>query len=813
MSNFQERAQSLFLSAFEIEGDADLASFLTHECGKDIELRAEVEDLLAHAKRLGSFLAVDESPLRSLEENTAAEKEGDTVGQYRLLQRIGEGGFGVVYLAEQERPVRRQVALKIVKPGMDSREVVARFETERQALALMDHPNIAKVFDAGTSYSGRPYFVMELVKGVSITEYCDTCSMTTRQRLELFIATCQAVQHAHQKGVIHRDIKPSNVLITLQDGVPTPKVIDFGVAKAIGHSLTEHSLTNAFTQMIGTPMYMSPEQAELSPLGVDTRSDIYSLGVLLYELVTSTTPLDKALLRGAPLDEIRRAIREEEPPRPSTRLSTLNVDVLSTLAERHRTEVRRLVHSLRGELDWIVMKCLEKDRSRRYPTANALAMDVYRHLNDDPVEARPPSHWYRMSKFFLRNKAGVAVGAAVAALLIGTIWILLASNSRIRHEAGVRNQALIAKDAALTTAQDAVDRLLTQVASERFRDMPLSHPLRIALMEDALKFYDRLAKQSGGNSSLRQKVANLHHLHAGLLREVGDFQKAVEALRQSRDVWRVLAEDDPSPPTMLMQLARLESDLAFTLHQGNESILPRNTEALTQYVHALELSDEIERAWPGKCEPDLLSRRMLAKAKLHRGENAEAMHLWQSAITLGERYVASHPGFSDTAVEVGWTCVHLHDALSGQTDFSVVEADDVLKRGLAAVGPAIVGSPPPMRAADVRAGLNVRLAALRCRQDRADEAWPLFREAIAEIQRLCEGSPRNADYWNSMRWFYQEYAMRLADAKQQEAARGVPNQLQQWLDGFAPKANEPAQKEQVRLTELWIKDLRDALEM
>ena len=494
MSDFQERAQSLFLSALEIEGDANLVSFLTHECGKDLELRAEVEDLLAHAKRLGSFLAAEESPMPSHEGTSTTEKEGDMVSHYRLVQWIGEGGFGVVYLAEQERPVRRKVALKIVKPGMDSREVAARFETERQALALMDHPNIAKVFDAGTSHSGRPYFVMELVKGVSITEYCETCGVTTRQRLELFVATCQAVQHAHQKGIIHRDIKPSNVLITLQDGVPTPKVIDFGVAKAIGHSLSEHSMTNAFTQMIGTPLYMSPEQAELSPLGVDTRSDIYSLGVLLYELITSTTPLDRALLRGAPFDEVRRAIREEEPPRPSTRLSTFSEDLLSTLAERQRTDVRRLVHSLRGELDWIVMKCLEKDRSRRYPTANALVMDLHRHLNDEPVEARPPSHWYRMSKFIRRNKAGITVGALVASLLVGAIVILLTSNTRIRHEAEVRNQALSAKDAALTTAQEAVDHLLTRVASERFRDMPLSHPLRIALMEDALNFYDRLAE-------------------------------------------------------------------------------------------------------------------------------------------------------------------------------------------------------------------------------------------------------------------------------------------------------------------------------
>ena len=310
-----------------------------------------------------------------------------------------------MFMAEQERPVRRTVALKIIKPGMDTRQVIARFEAERQALAMMDHPNIAKVLDAGATENGRPYFVMELVQGVPITEYCDQCNLTTRERLELFVTVCQAVQHAHQKGIIHRDIKPTNVLVAMQDGRPVPKIIDFGVAKAIDQRLTEHTLTTAFAQMVGTPLYMSPEQAELSPLGVDTRSDIYSLGVLLYELLTGTTPFDKDRLHAASYDELRRIIREEEPPRPSARISTLAADLATTVAEHRRTDARRLQQTVRGELDWIVMKCLEKDRNRRYETANSLARDIERYLHDEPVQACPPSAAYRLRKFARRHRA------------------------------------------------------------------------------------------------------------------------------------------------------------------------------------------------------------------------------------------------------------------------------------------------------------------------------------------------------------------------------------------------------------------------
>jgi serine/threonine protein kinase len=357
------------------------------------------------------------------------EAPGTIIGRYKLLEKIGEGGFGAVYVAEQREPVKRRVALKIIKLGMDTRQVVARFEAERQALAMMDHPNIAKVFDAGATDTGRPYFVMELVRGMKITEYCDKSNLSTRERLDLFIKVCQAIQHAHQKGIIHRDIKPANVLVTVNDGLPVPKVIDFGIAKATQGELSDKTIYTQFQQFIGTPTYVSPEQAEMTSLDIDTRSDIYALGVLLYELLTGKTPFDQQTLLNAGVEGMRRMIREWEPPRPSTRVSALHDAERTTTAKRRGVDSPKLVHLLRGDLDWIVMKCLEKDRTRRYQTANGVAMDVERYLNNEPVVACPPSQLYKFQKFVRRNKLGVAATSAVAAsLLVGlglSTWLWL----------------------------------------------------------------------------------------------------------------------------------------------------------------------------------------------------------------------------------------------------------------------------------------------------------------------------------------------------------------------------------------------------
>lgn len=419
--------RAIFIEALQKERPAERAAYLDGACRNDVGLRQQVDTLLREHEQLGSFLEAPAAVMVVTLDEALTEQPGRVIGPYKLMEQIGEGGMGLVFVAEQQQPVRRKVALKVIKPGMDSKSVIARFEAERQALALMDHPNIARVFEAGTTDSGRPYFVMELVKGVSVTDYCDQHRLTTRQRLELFIPVCQAVQHAHQKGIIHRDLKPSNVLVAVHDVAPVVKVIDFGVAKAMGQQLTDKTVYTGFAQMVGTPLYMSPEQAGLSSLDVDTRSDIYSLGVLLYELLTGTTPFDSETLRQASYDEMRRIIREEEPPRPSTRLSTLERGALSTVSERRGAEPRQLSQLVRGELDWIVMKALDKDRNRRYESANSLAQDVQRYLDDEPVLACPPSAGYRLRKFARRHKVGLAgatLALAMLAVMAGSVgWV------------------------------------------------------------------------------------------------------------------------------------------------------------------------------------------------------------------------------------------------------------------------------------------------------------------------------------------------------------------------------------------------------
>jgi serine/threonine protein kinase len=410
MNGRKDQVEAIFQAAMELNSPDEREAYLLRECREDAELRREVEELLRAAVQAADVFEPRPRP-------AALEQAGSRIGDYHLLQRIGEGGCGVVYMSEQEAPLRRKVALKIVKLGMDTREVVARFEAERQALALMDHPNIAKVFDAGATNSGRPYFVMELVNGVPITRFCDEASLDTTQRLQLFAQVCSAIQHAHQKAVIHRDIKPSNVLVTIIAGQPMPKVIDFGVAKSTQQRLTEKTLFTEFQQFIGTPAYMSPEQAGLSGLDVDTRSDIYALGVLLYELLTGKTPFDMQALLKAGYQEIQRIIREVEPAKPSTRLSTMEAKELMSVANHRRADPKRLGLLMRGDLDWIVMKAMEKDRARRYESATDLAMDIQRHLNTEPVSARPPSKIYRVQKLVRRNLLAFAAATAVIAAL------------------------------------------------------------------------------------------------------------------------------------------------------------------------------------------------------------------------------------------------------------------------------------------------------------------------------------------------------------------------------------------------------------
>jgi len=468
------KEQALFAAALEIADPDERKHFLKLSCADDVMLHEELTKLLAaHTKSERVFSrgishlvseacdSLKKAPAADFETETA-EKIGSQIGKYRIVELLGEGGCGLVYLAEQEQPVRRQVALKVIKLGMDTRSVIARFEAERQALARMDHPNIAKVLDAGVTDSGRSFFVMELVQGVKITTFCDKHNLDAPQRLQLFIQVCQAIQHAHQKGIIHRDIKPSNVLVRLLDGVPMPKVIDFGIAKATEGTLSDFTAFTGYGQFVGTPAYMSPEQAQLSGLDVDTRSDIYSLGVLLYELLTGRTPFDQKELVNSGFDEMRRTLREQDPQRPSLMLTSMTNSDLTAIAAHRCAEPPKLIKSIKGDLDWIVMKALEKDRTRRYETANGLAMDIQRYLHLEPVLARPPSRLYQLRKLIRRNKVVFASGTIVIiTLIVGlgvSTWLFLREREALQVQERLRKEAELARANEMLLRQKAEAR-------------------------------------------------------------------------------------------------------------------------------------------------------------------------------------------------------------------------------------------------------------------------------------------------------------------------------------------------------------------
>ncbi|HEV8070078.1 MAG TPA: serine/threonine-protein kinase [Planctomycetaceae bacterium] len=534
MSETPKDAKSIFLAALDIQSPGERAAFVARSCEGDDPLRKRVEDLLRAYGASGGPLdkmAAALAPTRVGE--PIREQVGSTIGSYKLMEQIGEGGFGLVFVAEQQQPIRRKVALKIIKPGMDTRDVIARFEAERQALALMDHPNIARVLDAGTTESGRPYFVMELVRGIPITEYCDQAQLTPRERLELFVPVCNAIQHAHLKGIIHRDVKPSNVLITLHDDRPVVKVIDFGVAKALHQQLTDRTIYTRYAQMIGTPLYMSPEQAQMSGLDIDTRSDIYSLGVLLYELLTGSTPFNKERLAKAAYDELLKIIREEEPPKPSVRLSQ-STDTLPSIAAQRKTEPAKLSKMFSGDLDWIAMKALEKDRTRRYETANAFAADVSRYLNDEPVEASPPSAAYRIRKFARKNRKSVIAVAALMAVLVlgiaGTSWGLFRAKQA---------------EQAANASQQKTTEALRQVTKER----------------------DAKVTALTAEAAARDQAE--HHLANGLVRPIGFSERPTDsaelrsfvdwsAIKESPFKQRVLAIALENPDTALRVARRAE---------------------------------------------------------------------------------------------------------------------------------------------------------------------------------------------------------------------------------------------------------------
>lgn len=527
MKNDPNRSvESIFHESHSRAPGAERQAYLDGACAGDSNLRARVEALLAAHEEANDFL---EDPAVS----SPQEGPGTSIGPYKLLQQIGEGGMGVVYMAEQEKPVRRKVALKVIKLGMDTKQVIARFEAERQALAMMDHAHIARVLDAGATETGRPYFVMELVRGVPINEYCDTHKVSTKARLGLFVDVCRAVQHAHQKGVIHRDLKPTNVLITSHDGVPVPKIIDFGVAKATNQRLTESTLFTEFHQIIGTPEYMSPEQAEMSGLDVDTRSDIYSLGVLLYQLLTGTTPVDPKELRTAAYEEMTRMIREDEAPAPSTRMSKLGLKA-EAFAKQQSSDANTLSRQFRGDLDWIVMKALEKDRTRRYETAAAFAEDVVRHLENQPVVAGPPGAGYRITKFARRNRKAVAAGLifllVIGLGLAGTTAGFLSARKEAQRSG--RINASLKNVLAMTDPGRAADRTEVEKLLANVRDVFGEDHVTFAAVQDtlALRLYD-----------------------------AGDFDSATRLNRESLENWkRIYGEKHPN---VAITLARLGSSL------------------------------------------------------------------------------------------------------------------------------------------------------------------------------------------------------------------------------------------------------------
>jgi serine/threonine protein kinase/tetratricopeptide (TPR) repeat protein len=515
------RIEEIFGGAVTKTDAAERATYLDEACGGDAALRRRVEQLLAAHEATGNFLRLPESNGETGWNVPVTEGPKSKIGRYKLLEQIGEGGFGVVFMAEQEEPVRRLVALKIIKLGMDSRQVVARFEAERQALAMMDHPSVAKVLDGGATETGRPYFVMELVKGIPITEYCDKQQLTIPQRLELFSQVCQAVQHAHQKGLIHRDLKPSNVLVSTQDDRPVAKVIDFGVAKAVQARLTEKTLFTEFQQLVGTPAYMSPEQAGGS-LDIDTRSDVYSLGVLLYELLTGTPPFDPNELRSKAFAELQRIIREVDPPTPSTRLSSL-IDKLPSVAAQRSIEPRKLASTIRGELDWIVMRCLEKDRTRRYQTASALVQDIQHYLTDQPIEARPATRVYRIRKFIRRNKIGVLTGTAIAIALVIGIALATMGLVQARHQADIANTQAARSDQVAQFLKDMLDGAGPSVA--RGRDATI-------LREILDKTAERIEKNLHGQPEVQ---GDLWYAIGTTYQDIGDYERSIPLVRHSVD--------------------------------------------------------------------------------------------------------------------------------------------------------------------------------------------------------------------------------------------------------------------------------------
>jgi serine/threonine protein kinase/tetratricopeptide (TPR) repeat protein len=759
--------ESIFARALEIPSATERVAFLDRACGHDPALRAGVEALLRAHGRSGDLLDVPEDAVTA--EQPARGGPDTLIGPYKLLEQIGEGGFGAVFMAEQIEPVRRRVALKVLKPGMDSRQVVARFEAERQALALMDHPNIARVLDGGQTAAGRPFFVMELVRGVPITQFCDHERLGVRERLILFADVCRAVQHAHQKGVIHRDLKPSNVLVTRHDDRAVVKVIDFGIAKALDQQLTDKTMFTGFGQMIGTPLYMSPEQAGLSGLDVDTRSDVYSLGVLLYELLTGTTPFERERMRGVGYDEIRRILREEEPPRPSTRLSTVGPAAV-TASEKRKSDPRRLRRLLRGDLDWVVMKCLEKDRARRYETASALAADVERYLAGEPVLAGPPGMRYRLRKFLARNKRPVLAASAILLLLVLGIVGTTAGLLQALADRDAKHEALQQKDAALQQTraereekekarQKAVALAGAKAQALRKRQQALNmltHEVVEDLLGRQVRLTDRhreflrkvlaehadFAAARDDDPEVRQSRAE-GYFNVGLIRHrLGERKEAEAAYQGAAKIQKRLAAKFPGRPEYRYGLAPTLNNLGSLLAETGKT-----KKAEAAYGEALKLEKALVSAYPRRPE----YRHALAASYLNlasllnaTGRSAEAEKALREALAVSKQLVAECPKVPEYRQDVA-RCHNNLAVLLTQTG-RPGEAETAWRDAATARRQLVAQfATVPDYQKDLAATL-MNLGTLLRDTDQPKEAQAALGEAVALGNRLAAEAPNRPDF-------------------------------------------------------------------
>ena len=717
MNEPDEQEVAIFGTALLMPAD-QRAAYLDQACAGNNALRQRIQAHLSDHVEAGSFLedpapGVFASGEAAVPANSGGtfrstvahlEKTGDRIGRYKLLEQIGEGGCGVVYMAEQQEPVRRRVALKVIKLGMDTKQVITRFEAERQALALMDHPNIAKVFDAGATETGRPFFVMELVRGVKITDYCDENQLHTSERLELFIQVCQAIQHAHQKGVIHRDIKPSNILVTVNDGVAVPKVIDFGVAKATQGRLTDQTLFTAFEQFIGTPAYMSPEQAVMTSLDVDTRSDIYSLGVLLYELLTGKTPFDAKKLMASGIDEMRKTIRETEPVRPSTRFATLDGEELTKTAKRRSADTSKMIHQIKGDLDWIVMKCLEKDRSRRYDSASALAADVKRHLDNQAIAARPPSTAYRIQKALRRNKTAFAVAGLIAAVLVTATGISAWQAIRATRAETMAKQRLAEEE---DISKFLIDTFQSPDPMRHGRTITVAETLDIA----AAKLDADLASQPARRAKLLATLGMTY-------RALGLSHEATPLLERVRDYYLATAGDE-DPDTL-----KANHNLALVYDETD-----RHSDALKLREQVFALRQKVN----GPEHPDTLkAMRSLAFSYYKAGRCDEALKLREQVLALYRK--VSGPEDPDTLFATISLAISYDDA--GRRREALAMREQVVALCLKVSGPK---DPATLLA-------MLCLATSYFEAGRFDEALKLQEELLA-LHRKISGPEHPSTLW------------------------------------------------------------------